>query len=658
MQPQFICHKDFAEILPINVYHRERKGEKNRSEEDERLLNRHILFRKEFSLDKTGNAVLTITADDYYKLYVNGSFVTSGPAASYPEGYNYNEIDVSKYLHPGRNVIAVHTYYQGLINRVWVSCDRRACFYCRLGVDGEDILVSDSSWRCCDHSGYSAVGSFGYDTAFAECYDSSAREVGFELSNFDDSYWPFASVFKNADYVLQKQSTSQLISYRAEPIQSRIVDGALVLDFGREMVGYLGGSALGKKGDKIILRYAEELDENGLPRHNMRCNCSYEEQWLLSGNEDKLEQYDYKAFRYVALIIPDGVELKDVYMTVRHYPYEERAIFDENDDEIKAILRLCLDTIKYGTQENFVDCPTREKGQYLGDVTIAARAHAIATGRTDMLRKALSDFAKSAMICKGLMAVSCCGLMQEIADYSLQFASNALFCYKLDGDKDFLRSLLPTILGVLDYFSQYEREDGLIIDCRKWNLVDWPQNLRDGYVFPKEDQPHNVLNAFWCGFLKDVDEVCVILGATPPNKAKKSIEAYTRVFFSKEKGLFCDDPCHSHSAIHSNLLPLLFSILPEGERTKKNILCMIKEKGLCSMGVYMAYFTLAAVAKCGETKLCRELIKDDGCWLNMLKEGATTTFEAWGKEQKWNTSLFHPWATAPIIILAKNSPVY
>ena len=28
-------------------------------------------------------------------------------------------------------------------------------------------------------------------------------------------------------------------------------------------------------------------------------------------------------------------------------------------------------------------------------------------------------------------------------------------------------------------------------------------------------------------------------------------------------------------------------------------------------------------------------------WLRMLQEGATTTFEAWGKGLKWNTSLFH-----------------
>ena len=70
------------------------------------------------------------------------------------------------------------------------------------------------------------------------------------------------------------------------------------------------------------------------------------------------------------------------------------------------------------------------------------------------------------------------------------------------------------------------------------------------------------------------------------------------------------------------------------------------------MGVYMAYFALAILKTAGEFELAVELATDERCLLNMIREGATTTFEAWGKEQKWNTSLCHPWATAPIIVFS------
>jgi hypothetical protein len=312
-------------------------------------------------------------------------------------------------------------------------------------------------------------------------------------------------------------------------------------------------------------------------------------------------------------------------------------------------------------QENFVDCPTREKGQYLGDVSVAARAHAVLTGDTKMMKKAITDFCNSCFICEGMMAVSTSSLMQEIADYSLQFPAQVLWVYKVDGDLEFLKFAEPYATKVYNYFLQYMRDDCLIEKvCDKWNLVDWPANLRDGYDFPLTrpigEGVHNVLNAFWCGFLQAIDEIYRILGFKPTGKTELAIDSFIKCFYSEDSGLFCDSAEHTHSAVHSNILPLLFGI--GSNECHERIVKLIEKKGLSSMGVYMAYFALAALKKQGEYELAKKLIGDHTCWLNMLSEGATTTFEAWGKEQKWNTSLFHPWATAPLIILSKNTLVY
>ena len=86
---------------------------------------------------------------------------------------------------------------------------------------------------------------------------------------------------------------------------------------------------------------------------------------------------------------------------------------------------------------------------------------------------------------------------------------------------------------------------------------------------------------------------------------------------------------------------MLFEIGTEDEGLKERIINLICEKRLTSAGVSMAYFALAGLKKAGRSDLVEELILDEGCWLNMLREGATTTFEGWGKDAKWNTSLFH-----------------
>ena len=661
MQAKFICHKDYENLKPIDVFHKE-LSPKPAEKHEESLCNRHILFRKKAVLGKASKAILKITADDYFKLYINGVYVTQGPPPSYPNHYYFMEIDVTPFLKDGVNTFAVHNYYQGLINRVWVSGDLRSMFWCELYLDGKVALVSDESWLTATHTGYSSCGIIGYETAFAERYDSSAKEVGFEKESFDDSQWQPASIYKQTDYILQKSPIQPLSVYLKKPIYTERKGEVLFVDFGQEMVGYLRAKAKGKQGDKVLLRFGEELNSDGSVRFDMRCNCRYEEEWILSGKEDGLEQFDYKAFRYCEIMIPDGASVGDVEMQVRHYPYEKKAVYETDNEQLRKVLQLCENTIKYGTQEVFVDCPTREKGQYLGDVCVSGRAQCVLTGDTTLIKKAIIDFCGSAFICKGVMAVSTSSFMQEIADYSLLLPALILWVYKRDNDKDFLRLTFPYITGVYEYFMQYSQEDGLIEGVKeKWNLVDWPDNLRDGYNFPlaKPISPgkHNVLNAFWIGFLKAYQDICEILGEAV-NIAIDNVEkSFINAFYNKETGLYCDSTQKIHSAVHSNVLPLLFNI-GMSETKERKIVEYICQKKLTSMGVYMAYFTLAALMKHGEREKAELLATDKGAWLNMLEEGATTTFEAWGKNQKWNTSLFHPWATAPLIVFAKDTEVY
>lgn len=657
MHGKFICHKDFSLLKPIDVFHKEHE-KKSLTKVDEKYKNRHILFRKKFALDSFKTAVINITADDYFKLYINGKFVIQGPPPSYPNAYLYMQKDVSEYLSCGENVIAVHTYYQGLINRVWVSGDLRESFWCELLVDGKIQVSSDESWKCSDHTAYSACGVFGYDTGFAERYDGRAKEVGFEKIDYNDQAWQNASVYENADYKLEKSTIKPLDVYYVKPKNIKKNGNAYFIDFGREYAGQLYVRAKGNSGGEIVLRYGEELTDENKVRYNLRCNCKYEERWILSGGDDELNQFDYKAFRYAEIVVPDGAVITDIKMLVRHYPFEKKAVYRSINADLDKVLRLCEDTVHFGTQEVFVDCPTREKGQYLGDAFISGRAQAILNGDATLLKKAIVDFCNSAFISQGIMAVSTSSFMQEIADYSLLFAPLVLWVYRFDGDKEFLNHVYPYVKGAFEYFCKYENESGLLEGItEKWNLVDWPENLRDGYDFPLTNPigkgVHNVINAFWIGFLKSFDEISEILGFTTANKAETAEKSYIEAFFDKNIGLFCDSEKRTHSAIHSNVLPLYFGIKKDDDTFIKNAIGLIEKKKLTSMGVYISYFALSALKKKDECEKAVTLATDEKAWLNMIAQGGTSTFEAWGKEQKWNTSLFHPWAVAPLIVFSE-----
>ncbi len=659
----FISHPDFYSLKPINVYHKEIYNSKEAAEaHPDMLRNKHIIYRKKATLPHFKRATLKITADDYYKLYINGKFITEGPAASYPHNYYYNEIDVTDALSAGESCFAVHTYYQGLINRVWISGDLKQMLACELYLDGEKFLESDESWLVKYHTGYTECGKFGYDTAYAECYDAGAPEAKFYESDFDDSDFVFAKENAYSDWHLTKQSTRQLEIYEALPEKIEKIEGGVRIYFATEAVGMLTLDACGNRGDEIILRYGEELLPDGAVRFDMRCNCRYEEKMILSGGLDTLMQYDYKAFRYAELLYPETAKVDNIKMRVRHYPFAEAYKYKTDDEKLRAVLKLCINTVKYSTQERFLDCPTREKGAYLGDLMVSGRAHATLTGDLTLIKHAVENFLDTAFICEGLMACSCGSLMQEIADYSLEFPAILTWIYSIDKDIDFLKRCAPFAMGVYNYYRKYENEAGLLDRVIEWNLVDWPDNLRDGYDFPLTrpvgSGVHNVICALWYGLKLAMEEIYSILGKTADFGTEKTKEAFIKSFYNEKTGLYTDSPETEHSAVHSSIFPLLFGIGTEDEALKARLISHIKEKKLTSMGVYMAYFALAALKGAGEYELCQKLATDEGAWLNMISEGATLTYEAWGKEQKWNTSLCHPWACAPLIIFADSVRVY
>ena len=117
-QGQWITSPEFENLPKTNVFHRQldKNSAKKVKELASKIRNRHILFRKNFSLDKIPqNAKLFFSADDYAKIYINGNFVAMGVASGYHFNYFYHEVDVSRFLKRGKNTIAIHSYYQGYI---------------------------------------------------------------------------------------------------------------------------------------------------------------------------------------------------------------------------------------------------------------------------------------------------------------------------------------------------------------------------------------------------------------------------------------------------------------------------------------------------------------------------------------------------------------
>ena len=83
----------------------------------------------------------------------------------------------------------------------------------------------------------------------------------------------------------------------------------------------------------------------------------------------------------------------------------------------------------------------------------------------------------------------------------------------------------------------------------------------------------------------------------------------------------------------------------QAQETKQRIfdvtLQLIRERGITGVSFFGAFPLQCGFVRRGRYDLLRESLADPDAWLRIIREGGTTTFEGWGRDTKWNTSLFH-----------------
>ena len=68
---------------------------------------------------------------------------------------------------------------------------------------------------------------------------------------------------------------------------------------------------------------------------------------------------------------------------------------------------------------------------------------------------------------------------------------------------------------------------------------------------------------------------------------------------------------------------------------------LTKEKGYSSISMFQFFPLFCYLRETCEEVVLHDLLVSQDAWMRILREGGTRTFEGWGKETKWNTSLFH-----------------
>lgn len=106
--------------------------------------NLYSQFKKAFELESVPEKVVFhISADQSYRLWINGRFVCSGPARGYQESWPFDSFDIAPYLKKGKNLIAIRVYSPGRSSFQHLEkTSAGVIFACE--INGQKIISDDS----------------------------------------------------------------------------------------------------------------------------------------------------------------------------------------------------------------------------------------------------------------------------------------------------------------------------------------------------------------------------------------------------------------------------------------------------------------------------------------------------------------------------------
>ncbi|HEV2783033.1 MAG TPA: alpha-L-rhamnosidase C-terminal domain-containing protein [Actinophytocola sp.] len=395
------------------------------------------------------------------------------------------------------------------------------------------------------------------------------------------------------------------------------------------------------------------------------------------------EPFTYWAWRYLEISDPGeplSAESISAVAQATDVRPAEAATFRSSDPTLDAVFRLMRHSALQSAQNVFLDTPTREKGQFLGDTIDISFATMESLGERSLTRQAIVEFigSQSRYWPSGaLNAVYPNGDgRRDIPDYTEMFPEWVMRYHHLTGDTDLVVRALPAMRRVADYIlSAVDPATGLVRDLPGGSgpylhgIIDWPPAMRYDTTIT-DNGTRTVVNALAVGALRAVSEAARIAGDDASfglyrNRADALAAALRSRLADPATGRFADGLASStgqpipHFSQHAQSFPLAYGIVPPADRAALGT--YLGELGM-RQGPMTLRQLLAALRASGHPETILRLLTDptaDGP-ARVLAEGGTFLWEQWtpgctlagcrGAEinQSSSESFSHGWGAAGI----------
>ena len=162
-------------------------------------------------------------------------------------------------------------------------------------------------------------------------------------------------------------------------------------------------------------------------------------------------------------------------------------------------------------------------------------------------------------------------------------------------------------------------------------------DIREGKVC---EAAHVSINASYLGAIRVANHMAKTLGLPPYRDESPVEEAFYKAFYDPAEDLFRDSDETEHISLVGNSFVYAFDLCPDPE-FKEKFEALLCHHGIDSLYLFTTFPVFMGLVRNGRFDLLRQCLLHEGAWKRMIRDDATTTFEGWGKDTKWNTSLFH-----------------
>lgn len=632
-----------------------------------------------------------------------------GPARSDTQNWNYETIDLAPYLQAGRNVLAAQVWYMGE-GAPFAQMSYQLGFLVQGDSDTEKVVNTDATWKIFQNPAYSPIKN---DIPKLRTYivvgdgdrvDAATYPWGWEQPSFDDKAWVAAKTLNfpakprglgtdgNWGLVprtipMMTEKPLRLTTVRRSehgkmdnaflqgksPVTiSTNTKAVFLLDQGYLTNAYPELTVSQGKGATITLSYAEALVDSKGQKGNRnelegRTLRGFDDQFVADGGSKRtFRPLWFRTYRYLQLTVEtkgESLVLDELIGQYTAYPFEEKAQVVTSDTTLKAIWNVGWRTAQLCAGENYYDCPYYEQLQYTGDTRIQSLISLYVTGDDRLMRKAIADYDHSRFNDGLTQSRYPSADFQVIPTFSLFWVCMIHDYWMHRQDDAFVKSMLPGILGVLNWHEQRIAKTGLNGPLEWWNFVDWStwQNAKDetagGVPAGARKGGSSILSLQQAYTYFRAGDLLAHYGQNERAEhyrelGRKLNKAVYAQCWDAGRGLMADTPIvpagqagKTSYSQHANILAVLTDAVPAAQQAALLQKVMADPKGgpdsLTQATFYFKFYLFEALKKTG---LGDQFVSQLKPWRDMLAIGLTTFAE----NPEPTRSDCHAWSASPL----------